>query len=76
MKCVYCEDTDHNSTYCKKVDRITEREKILMEKKNNIEHQIVEAKEQVELATKDIILQYVASLTQVFLQCLQQIKEM
>ena len=47
-----------------------------MEKKNNIEHQIVEAKEHVELATKDIILQYVASLTQVFLQCLQQIKEM
>ena len=41
--------------------------KILMEKKNNIEHQIVEAKEHVELATKDIILQYVASLTQVFL---------
>ena len=27
MKCVYCEDTDHNSTYCKKVERITEREK-------------------------------------------------
>ena len=38
-----------------------------MEKKNNIEHQIVEAKEHVEFATKDIILQYVASLTQVFL---------
>ena len=40
---------------------------MLTEKKNNIEHQIVEAKEHVELATKDIILQYVASLTQVFL---------
>ena len=32
-KCVYCEDTDHNFTYCKKVASITERKKLLMEKK-------------------------------------------
>ena len=54
-KCVYCEDTDHNSTYCKKVESITEREKNADGKKsysstalvNNIEHQTVEAKEHV-----------------------------
>ena len=76
MKCVYCEDTDHNLPIVKRSSVLLKGKKILMEKKNNIEHQIVEAKEHVELATKDIILQYVASLTQVFLQCLQQIKEM
>ena len=32
-KCVYCEDTDHNFTYCEKVESITERKKLLMEKK-------------------------------------------
>ena len=41
-----------------------------------MEHQIVEAKEHVQLAAKDITLQHVANLTQVFLRCLQQIKEM
>ena len=71
-KCAYCEDMDHNSTYCKKVESIAERKKILMENYastapvNNIEHQIVEANEHVQLATKDITLQYVANLTQVF----------
>ena len=33
---------------------------------NNIEHQIVEAEEHVQLATKGITLQYVANFTQVF----------
>ena len=32
-KCAYCEDTNHNSSYCKKVESIAERNKILMEKK-------------------------------------------
>ena len=82
-KCVYCEYTDHNSTYCKKVESIAERKKMPMEKSyastapaNNIDHQIVQAKEHVQLATKDVTLQYVANLTQVFPRCLQQIKEM
>ena len=43
---------------------------------NNVERQIVEAKEHAQLATKDINLQYIANLTQVLPRCFQQIKEM
>ena len=32
-QCVGCEDTDNNSTYCKKVENIAERKKILTERK-------------------------------------------
>ena len=83
-KCVYCENTDNNSTDCEKIGSITERKKILMKKKLYfnctgklyIKHQIVEAKAHIQLATKGITLQYVANLTQIFPRCLQQIKEM
>ena len=74
-KCVYYEDTDHNSTYCKKTSRaLLNEKKILMEKK--LCFNCTGSKERVQLATKDIALQYVENLTQVFPRCLQQIKEM